>query len=128
MAECDCGATTTGKWAGVHHPSCALLARKVICHGDGGEGERLWGLSTGHVLTESDVADIQHLIWNYNDELGSTSEIGHQAFQSAVARVAPDKAELVERISQLQTDLVCEKSLASFYRKLIEQQEAKVGA
>ena len=25
MTDCDCGAEMTGKWAGIHHPSCAAL-------------------------------------------------------------------------------------------------------
>jgi hypothetical protein len=25
MTSCDCGAETTGKWADIHHPSCAAL-------------------------------------------------------------------------------------------------------
>lgn len=116
MEQCDCGAETTGKWAGVHHPSCAALKRRPICNGDGGEGERLWGLSAGHVLTEQDVADIQNLISDYNDEIGQTSDVHHKVWQRAIRDVEPSKAILAERIAALETDLLVEKGMTNFYR------------
>src|SRR4051812_20662965 len=55
---------------GRHAEAAALLAIVTAhkglsgcdAHGDAGEGERLWGLAAGHVLTEQDVKDIECLM------------------------------------------------------------------
>lgn len=117
IAPCDCGAAIEGKWAGMHHPNCASLQRKLICHGDGGESERLYGLAVGHVMTEADIADLQNLIADNNDEIGNTSELYHAAYQSALANSAPDKVELINRIHALQGEVSVQKAMARFYRK-----------
>jgi len=121
MEQCDCGAEITGKWAGVHHPSCAALKRRPICHGDAGEGGRLYGLSVGHVLTEQDVADIRNLISDYNDEIGQTSDIHQNVWQRAIVAVEPSKAHLAERIAALETDLMVEKGMTNFLRLEIQR-------
>lgn len=119
-APCDCAAATEGKWAGIHHPSCASIQRRPICNGDGGESERLHGLSVGHVLTEDDIKDIRNLTRDYSDEIGQTADLFHHARQDAIQVVAPDKAELVNKIDDLQVSICMERAL-----KMCAQKEAE---
>lgn len=97
----------------------------VACHGDGGESERLWGLSAGHVLTDKDVEDIKNLISDYNDEIGNTIELLDNAYQQALLDMAPDKVALVNRVSVLEGKLSCEKALSSFYQRCAEVRAMK---
>lgn len=55
--------------------------------GDGGEGERLYGLSAGHVLTESDVRDIHNLLADYSDEIEKAANVFHEGARDAIYRI-----------------------------------------
>lgn len=88
--------------------------RAPICNGDGGESERLYGLSPGHVLTKQDVADIQNHISDYNDEIGNTVEIINAAYQSAVQDMAPDKLGLLNKIAALETEVNVQRAMRKF--------------
>lgn len=55
--------------------------------GDAAEGERLWGLSAGHVLTERDVEDIKNIISAHNDEIGIQSENFHHGRLRAFSEI-----------------------------------------
>jgi hypothetical protein len=118
-AGCDCGATTSGRWGGIHQPTCALVKRELICHGDGGECERLMGLKAGHALTESDVDDISNLAASYSDEITSSSEVYYRAYRDTLEAVAPDKADLVAKINSLQSDLVVQRTMANVFRQQV---------
>ena len=59
--------------------------------GDGGEGERLYGLSVGHVLTEQDVRDIQNLLADHNDMCGALPEAHHEGERSAIRRIGGEE-------------------------------------
>lgn len=63
--------------------------------GDAGEGERLWGLSAGHVLSERDVEDIKNVISDHNDEIGISAQNFHQgriaAFYAVGGQALVDK-------------------------------------
>lgn len=98
------------------------IKRTLICHGDAGESERLYGLGVGHVLTEADVRDIQNLIADNNDEIGNTVEILYQAHQQAITDTAPDKLELINRIGVLEVELATEKALRKFDQGMYERQ------
>lgn len=98
-----------------------MIERKPICHGDGQESERLYGLAVGHVLTEADVRDIQNLIADNNDEIGNTIEILHEAHRMAVADTAPDKEELINRIAVLECNLAVEKAMRHYDQKCFEK-------
>lgn len=101
------------------------IKRAPICHGDGQESERLYGLGVGHVLTEADVRDIQNLIADNNDEVGNTIEIMYNAHQQALLDAAPDKVELVNKIDVLTVNLAVEKALRKFDQGLAEHKAKK---
>lgn len=101
------------------------IKRAPICHGDGQESERLYGLCVGHVLTEADVRDIQNLIADNNDEIGNTIEIMYDAHQQAMLDAAPDKVELVNKIGVLSVELAVEKALRKFDQSVAERRAKK---
>lgn len=80
--------------------------RGIDAHGDAGEGERLWGLQAGHVLTDQDVADIEKLSADYNQEIEEGVEAFHKGRTDAlfeiggkdlVAAVEAKDAAFIER-------------------------------
>lgn len=62
-----------------HFTQAVEIKQRKICNGDGGEGERLYGLSVGHVLTEADVRDISNQSQDFNDEIGRLADIFYEA-------------------------------------------------
>lgn len=75
-----------------------MLARGVVkrpgpgeCHGDGHEWERLYGLGIGHVMTESDVADIKNLLADWDDEMGEATNAHHEGRIQALHDIGGDK-------------------------------------
>jgi hypothetical protein len=50
-------------------------------------GEHIYGLGVGHVLTEDDVAAIQSLLGDYNDEMMEGTNAFHQGRQAALHEV-----------------------------------------
>ncbi|MDX3971116.1 MAG: hypothetical protein QHD01_31610 [Bradyrhizobium sp.] len=62
----------------------------VDAHGDAGEGERLYGLSVGHVLTEQDVKDIECLLADHNDAIGHEAEKWDEARQATLREIGGD--------------------------------------
>ena len=59
--------------------------------GDGGEGERLYGLSVGHVLTDKDVQDIQHLLADHNDMCAALPDAHHEGERNAIRRIGGEE-------------------------------------
>lgn len=59
----------------------------VDAHGDAGEGERLYGLAAGHVLTDQDVKDIECLLADHNDALGHEAEKWDEARQATLREI-----------------------------------------
>lgn len=62
----------------------------VDAHGDAGEGERLFSLSVGHVLTEQDIKDIECLIADNNDAIGHEAEKWDEARQATLREIGGD--------------------------------------
>jgi|GEM_PF-6315552 len=50
-------------------------------------GEHVWGLGVGHVLTERDIAAIQQVLGDYNDEIMEATNAFHQGRQAALMEV-----------------------------------------
>jgi len=62
----------------------------VDAHGDAGEGERLYGLTAGYVLTEQDVKDIECLLADHNDAIGHEAEKWDQARKATLREIGGD--------------------------------------
>lgn len=85
-------------------------ALAVGAWGDAGEGERLYGLTAGHILTERDIEDIQNLTADHNDEIGIQSQNFHmgriRAFHEvggqelADKMIAKDDAEIASAVER----------------------------
>lgn len=90
----------------------------VDAYGDAGEGERLWGLTAGHVLTEQDVKDLECLMADHNDALGHEAEKWHQARIATLREIGGDAlvAAAEARDEQLINSAV-EKALTKFREK-----------
>lgn len=90
-------------------------------HGDGGEGERLYGLSAGHVLTPKDVQDIQNLIADHNEMCGALPDAHHEGGRSVIHRIGGD--ELLAKWDTLfdrEVDEAATKALAFVNAKMAE--------
>lgn len=62
----------------------------VDAHGDAGEGERLYGLAAGHVLTEQDIKDLECLLADHNEAIGHEAEKWHQARVATLRELGGD--------------------------------------
>lgn len=87
----------------------------IDAHGDAGEGERLYGLSIGHVLSEQDVADIERLLADHNDAIGHEAEKWHQARVATLREIGGDGlVAAAEAKDQAACDAAVEKAMAAF--------------
>ena len=89
--------------------------------GDGEGGERLHGLSVGHVLTARDVQDIQDLLGDHNDMCAALPDAHHEGERSAIRRIGGD--ELLAKWDTLfdrEVDQAAEKGLAYVKAKMAE--------
>lgn len=87
------------------------------------EGERLWGLSAGHVLTERDVEDIKHIINDHNDQIEEAADSFHLGRIDAWRRLGGQK--LVDEMlakEAVQTDEMVERAMERFRDRLGERQ------
>lgn len=64
---------------------------KPLCNGDGHEGERLYDLGVGHVLTAQDVKDIENLLADYNDEIGSSADAYNRAREQVLHEIGGEE-------------------------------------
>lgn len=101
---------------------CKLVraALSIGCSGNcGEEGERLWGVSPGHVLTEKDVEDIKHIISDHNDQIADSAESFHLGRIDAWRSIGGD--ELVEKnlkAEEAERDEIVERAMDRFRDQL----------
>jgi hypothetical protein len=93
-----------------------LCDRPIICHGDAGESERLYGLGEGHVLSADDVRDIQNLIADNNDELESSTELFHRARIDVLRELGGEElVRVAEARDAAITKQAVDRAMAKFY-------------
>lgn len=91
-------------------------------------GEHVYGLGVGHVLTQEDVAAIQSLLGDYNDEIMDGSNAFHQGRQAALHEVGGQ--ELLDAVLDADKAFVDEataKALLKF-RQVAAQRRAETPA
>lgn len=92
---------------------------------DGDAFFRLYGLSSGHVLTVADIDDLEKVLNDYNDELGASSDAYHAAREQVLREIGGD--ELVQAAAladKWQSKVAVDRALAHFYSVAAEH-EAK---
>ena len=83
--------------------------------GDAGEGERLYGLTAGHVLTEADIRDIEVLIADHNEEIGNSADKFQEARVATLHEIGgPALVAAVEANDQAIINAAVEKAMARF--------------
>jgi len=87
----------------------------VDAYGDAGEGERLWGLSAGHVLTDQDVKDLECLMADHNDAIGYEAEKWDQARKATLHEIGGDAlVAAVEAKDEAMISAAVERVMAKF--------------
>jgi hypothetical protein len=87
----------------------------VDAYGDAGEGERLWGLSAGHVLTEQDVKDLECLMADHNDAIGHEAEKWDEARKATLREIGGDAlVAAVEAKDEAMISAAVERAMAKF--------------
>lgn len=87
----------------------------VDAYGDAGEGERLYGLKAGHVLTEQDVKDLECLMADHNDAIGFEAEKWHQARIATLREIGGDAlVAAAEARDEQVINASVEKAMAKF--------------
>jgi len=82
---------------------------------DGGPFFRAYALKVGDALTEQDVADIQKVLADLNDEIGKQTDIFHEARYDAFREIGGDAlAAAVEAKDSALVSAAVEKALALF--------------
>lgn len=93
----------------------------VDAHGDAGEGERLYGLSVGHVLTEQDVKDIECLIADHNDSIGHEAEKWDEARKATLHEIGGKAlVAAAEAHDENQIAAAVERAMAKFRQMIPE--------
>lgn len=94
---------------------------KAMTHYRGDGGERVYGLSVGHVLTAQDVQDIQNLLADHNDMCAALPEAHHEGERSAIRRIGGE--ELLAKWDTLferEVDVAATRALAYVNAKMAE--------
>lgn len=87
----------------------------VDAYGDAGEGERLYGLTAGHILTEQDVKDLECLMADHNDAIGYEAEKWDQARKATLHEIGGDAlVAAVEAKDEAQISAAVERAMAKF--------------
>lgn len=87
----------------------------VDAYGDAGEGERLWGLTAGHVLTDQDVKDLECLMADHNDAIGYEAEKWDQARKATLREIGGDAlVSAVEAKDEAMISASVERAMAKF--------------
>lgn len=87
----------------------------VDAHGDAGEGERLYGLTAGHVLTDQDIKDFECLMADYNDSIGHEAEKWDQARKATLREIGGDAlVAAAEAHDEKVTKEAVDKAMAKF--------------
>jgi hypothetical protein len=98
----------------------------IDAHNDAGEGERLYGLAVGHVLTEQDIRDIESLLADHNDAIGHEADKWHEARIATLREIGGD--ELVAA-AEAKDHAICsdavERALAGFRKRTAELSAGK---
>lgn len=89
----------------------------VDAHGDAGEGERLYGLTAGYVLTEADVKDIECLLADHNEALGYEAEKWHQARVATLRELGGDA---LVAAAEAHDEKICNEAVARAMAKFRE--------
>lgn len=91
---------------------------------DDGPFFRIYALSIGHVLTQQDVDDIQQVLADYNEELGSNAELYHQGRVDAFREIGGDAlVAVMEEKADAIVDAAVKKALTRFYEAQAKQEE-----
>lgn len=86
---------------------------------------RLYAFAVGRVLSADDVADIQQVLNDFNDEIGNSANAYHAARQQVLREIGGE--ELVQAAAladQWQSKVAVDRALAHFYAAA-EKYEAK---
>ena len=96
----------------------------VDAHGDAGEGERLYGLVAGHVLTEQDVKDIECLVADHNDAIGHEADKWGEARKATLREIGGNAlVAAVEARDEQMISVAVEKAMARV-REITKSSEA----
>jgi hypothetical protein len=93
----------------------------IDAHNDAGEGERLYGLGVGHVLTDADVRDIESLLADHNDAIGHEADKWHEARVATLREIGGDElVAAAEAKDEALCDAAVQKALAAFRKRTTE--------
>lgn len=82
---------------------------------DGGPFFRAYALKVGDVLTEQDVADIQKVLADFNEEIGKAADVFHDGRMSALQEIGGDElVAAVEAKDDATVKAAVDKALARF--------------
>lgn len=86
---------------------------------------RVYGWAVGRVLTDDDVADVQKVLADYNDEIGNAAGAHAAGYEQALDECKrADVAELLRERDSLRSQLAVEKAMHSFTRRQYEHAAA----
>lgn len=85
---------------------------------------RLYAYAAGRVLSADDVADIQQVLRDYNDEIGENVDRLEAAREQVLREIGGDElVALAARADSLQSAVAVEKAMAHFARKCAEYEQ-----
>lgn len=86
---------------------------------------RLYEFTTGRVLSDADVADIQQVLNDYNDEIGSQVEHYSNARDQVLREIGGEELlQAANKADTAQGKLACERALKHYYAKAAEAEAA----
>ena len=85
---------------------------------------RVYAWQVGRVLTAEDIADVQKVLADYNDEIGESSAAYHNARQDVLREIGGDElVSAAAKSDEWQSAVFLSRALEHFHKKCAEYRD-----
>lgn len=82
---------------------------------------RVYGWAAGRVLSEADIADVQKVLNDYNDEIATSTDAYHNAREQVLHEIGGDElVKAAAEASEWQSSVAISRAFEHFHRKSAE--------
>lgn len=82
---------------------------------------RVYGWTAGRVLSEADIADVQKVLSDYNDEIGESTNAYHNAREQVLREIGGEElVKAAAEAAEWQSSVALSRAFEHFHRKSAE--------